>query len=106
MKYIRKTSLLIAVIILVSLAMLPAQAGGDYGEIVSEFWDGVLKFGEAEEWTGTHYMVLLDCNENAEGAIEIPSEINGLKVEYVDSEAFSGCTKITSVTIPDVTYLM
>jgi hypothetical protein len=35
------------------------------------------------------------------GAVSIPSSINGLPVTAIGSQAFSGCTNLTSVIIPD-----
>ena len=56
---------------------------------------------------------LLSCDENAEGKVVIPDKINGAPVttisglsrywsgDFKDAHAFYGCTKITSVVIPD-----
>ena len=37
----------------------------------------------------------------SDSEVIIPSEINGLTVTKIGSEAFSGCTNITSITMPD-----
>ncbi len=39
--------------------------------------------------------------ETASGAVEIPSKLGGYPVTAIDVHAFSGCTFITEVTVPD-----
>ena len=46
------------------------------------------------------YVEISKCDENAE-IVEIPAEIDGLPVTSIDFFAFSRCTSLTSVTIPD-----
>ena len=46
------------------------------------------------------YVEISECDENAE-TVEIPAEIDGLPVTTIENYAFSGCTSLTSVTIPD-----
>ncbi|MBR0142512.1 MAG: leucine-rich repeat protein [Ruminococcus sp.] len=41
------------------------------------------------------------CDESAEGEITIPAEINVIPVTKIDWIAFSGCTGLTSINIPD-----
>lgn len=41
------------------------------------------------------------CNQTAEGALKIPAEYNGSKVVAIGDGAFSNCTKLTSVVIPE-----
>ena len=47
--------------------------------------------------TGT----ITDCNEEAEGELVIPEEINGVKVTSIGDFAFNWCNRLTSITIPD-----
>ena len=42
-----------------------------------------------------------DCNENAYGALVIPSNVSGKPVTSIGVEAFLFCSKLTSVTIPE-----
>ena len=42
-----------------------------------------------------------DCNTSATGKMVIPSTYNGLPIDTIGNYAFSGCTSLTSVTIPD-----
>ena len=45
--------------------------------------------------------MITDCDTSASGAITIPSSLGGYPVTYIDWYAFSDCTSLTSVTIPD-----
>lgn len=46
-------------------------------------------------------VTITDCDEAAEGDLEIPAEIEGLPVTSIGDKAFFGCTRLTSITIPD-----
>ena len=45
--------------------------------------------------------VITDCDGYASGSITIPSKLGGYTVTEIDDDAFSMCSGITSVTIPD-----
>ncbi len=60
--------------------------------------DGLLTFVLSED--GTYYTVDA-CNVEATGEIVIPATYNGLPVTSIGTSAFSGCTNITSIKIPD-----
>ena len=49
-----------------------------------------------DESTGT----ITDCDESVTSAV-IPSEINGVKVTSIGEYAFSDCSNLTSITIPE-----
>ena len=49
--------------------------------------------------TETYYVSY--CNTSATGDLVIPSTYNGKPVTSIGSSAFSGCTGLTSITIPD-----
>ena len=54
---------------------------------------------------GLHYRIndgvaIIDGYTGSEASIEIPSEIDGYPVTEIGWSAFSGCTSLTSVTIP------
>ena len=47
--------------------------------------------------TGT----ITECNRDAEGELIIPAEIDGVKVTGIFNDAFNGCSRLTSISIPD-----
>jgi hypothetical protein len=49
-------------------------------------------------WDGTITITGYDCSG---GPVSIPVTINGLPVSDIGDSAFSGCTRLTSVTIPN-----
>ena len=50
--------------------------------------------------SGTQYSVT-DCNALAEGDLDIPSFYNSLPVTSIGISAFSNCSSLTSISIPD-----
>ncbi len=69
-----------------SLASYPASAmDTGYGEFFYEIVDS--------------YAIINGCDRNVT-EVEIPDNINGYPVEIIYSQAFSGCTELTSVSIP------
>ena len=52
---------------------------------------------EFDKETGT----ISGCNYEAEGELIIPAEIDGVKVTSIGYCAFSGCTGLTSISLPD-----
>ena len=46
-------------------------------------------------------IVITDCAEDAAGDLVIPDTIGGKPVNYIGRYAFSNCTSLTSITIPD-----
>ena len=49
---------------------------------------------------GKSYSVT-DCKESANGSLTIPSTYNGKTVTTIADFAFSGCSNLTSITVPD-----
>ena len=46
-------------------------------------------------------ITVTDCDDAAGGDLEVPAEIGGLQVISILDNAFSGCSSLTSITIPD-----
>mgnify|MGYP002706907091 CR=1 FL=1 len=61
--------------------------------------EGDLSYSIYQKSDGTKYAVIIDCDESAEGAIEIPKEIKGIVVTSIGEDAFCGCRGLTSITI-------
>ncbi len=59
-----------------------------YGDLTYEYLDD-----------GT--IEITDCDIDAEGELEIPSEIDGVAVTKIEEYAFYGCTCLTGIIIPD-----
>ncbi len=49
---------------------------------------------------GTGEAELTKCPTSTKGAVDIPASIDGYKVVSLGPDAFSGCKKITSITVP------
>ncbi len=52
-------------------------------------------------WFDAETGTIKDCNEDAEGELVIPEEIDGVKVTSIEYNAFSHCYDLTSITIPN-----
>jgi len=70
---------------------------GDGNLDVNEDVDGDGNLDVAEYF----WYSVTGCAQSATGSLDIPSTYNGLPVTSIGSNAFQGCTRITSVTIPD-----
>lgn len=68
--------------------------GGDIEQ--PEYW--YLKYEKDEE--DDLGCIITGCDASYEGRLELPAEIDGLKVNEIDNKAFSGCEKITEIFIP------
>ena len=60
--------------------------------------EGYLSYRIYQKPDETQYVEITDCD--AEGTIEIPKEIKGIAVTSIGSEAFRGCSGLTSIEIP------
>lgn len=81
----KKLFILIATVIMMCIISVVALAE-TYGDLTYTVSNGEVKI------TG--------CSTSAT-TVEIPSEIDGYPVTSICNSAFSGCTGLTSVTIPD-----
>ena len=59
---------------------------GTYGDLTYEISDGKV--------------TITDCDQSAT-AVDIPAEIEGYPVTSIDDSAFSGCSKLATITIPN-----
>ncbi|MCC8112254.1 MAG: leucine-rich repeat domain-containing protein [Ruminococcus sp.] len=89
------------------------------GSVLTEVFSGVTELvasGEEYEYTvpvGTSTTTLTytylddgtieitDCDTDAKGELEIPSEIDGVALTSIGRKAFYNCNYLTSITIPD-----
>ena len=89
----RVLSLLLVLLMVVSLVPMSALADRSNTDVAYAVERGNIYFNKA---TGT----ITDCDESVTKAI-IPAEIDGVAVTSIDRYAFSGCTRLKSVTIPN-----
>lgn len=77
---------------------LPSIKGlfGSEAQAASEKYD-IYAYEVGSDGTVT----ITDCDESAQGAITIPSQIDGKPVTSIGHMAFYHCTSLTSITIPD-----
>ena len=66
------------------------------------FASGELKDGFFTYTVSENSVTITDCDEEASGDVRIPFEINGMPVEHIGESAFSSCTKITRLILPNV----
>ncbi len=86
-----KRAISVFLVFMLCLCALPAT--------VFALSSGVLKFTISNDY-GETGIVITGCNTSAEGDLVIPDTILNLPVLGIDYEAFSGCSKLTSITIP------
>ena len=53
------------------------------------------------EYTDGIRITIGGCGESATGDLVIPDKIDGFQVVSIEPGAFSGCSGLTSITIPD-----
>ena len=77
---------------------LPSIKGlfGSEAQAASEKYD-IYTYKVGSDGTVT----ITDCDDSAQGAITIPSQIDGKPVTSIGSGAFHGCSSLTSITIPN-----
>ena len=77
---------------------LPSIKGlfGSEAQAASEKYD-IYTYEVGTDGTVT----ITDCDSSAQGAITIPSQIDGKPVASIGDDAFYGCRSLTSITIPN-----
>ena len=67
--------------------------------------DGLFAYVLVGQWTGgsqyRYTATITRCNKDASGEITIPETIGECEVKQIGNHAFSDCTGITSIVIPD-----
>ena len=85
-----------AAVCVVSLAVMPVLAEETTTEADDNtFTDNVMTYRKAE---GGVY--ISDC-ESRTSSVNISGEVDGYKVIGIDANAFSDCTKLTEINLPD-----
>ena len=87
----KKTMLVLCMVILLVFAMAVPVSAGTYGDLTYQITAEMI----ACEVTIT------DCSTSATGEMIIPSEIEGYPVTRIGYRAFLDCSSLTSVTIPN-----
>ena len=91
----------------VAAVMAFAVLGTPLGDILPFVRESVATTAGAESYGNYTYKVLDDGTveiteyKGTASAVNIPNTIYGRKVTSIGSEAFWGCTSLTSITIPD-----
>ena len=75
----------------------PAGAKGLFGAKASAATYDIYTYDVGVDGTVT----IIKCDSSAQGAIKIPSQIDGKPVKSIGKDAFSKCGSLTSINIPD-----
>ncbi|MEE3404803.1 MAG: leucine-rich repeat domain-containing protein, partial [Acutalibacteraceae bacterium] len=101
MKRLRKLAISCAACIVLTgtVTMMPSSfvvplEAHAYGNVWDE--DKVVEYAVYDD-----HAIIVDCDETFDGEIVIQAEIEGVPVTEIGESAFSGCTGLTSITIPD-----
>ena len=102
MKSKKIVSALLSLAVVGGALPLPGTVLPDYAIEASaeeEYTEGT--YGEFTYRNYGDYVEISECNESAEGEFVIPYEIDGVPVTNIGDYAFSDCSGLTSVTIPN-----
>ena len=96
-------ALTLALIMVLGVAPISELAGVDFASLFAPKAEaagktyGIYTYEVGKDGTIT----ITDCDRSANGAITIPSKIDGKSVTIIGNYAFAHCTGLTSITIPD-----
>ncbi len=94
-------ALTLALIMVLGVAPISELAGVDWASLFAPKAEAATYDIYTYEVDSDGTIIITDCKESASGAITIPSEIDGKPVTSIGYNAFSFCTGLTSITIPN-----
>ena len=94
-----KKALMIIAALAATMAVLTAHADTWTDSATGIEWTYTVSGGQASLGGGSYYSPAVPTTTT--GALTIPSTLNGYSVTSIGPYAFSGCSGLTSVTIPD-----
>ena len=94
-------ALTLALIMVLGVAPLNELAGVDFASLFAPKAEAATYGIYTYEVSSDNKVTITDCDRSANGAITIPSEIDGKSVTSIGYEAFYKCTGLTSITIPN-----
>ena len=94
-------ALTLALIMVLGVAPLSELAGVDFASLFAPKAEAATYGIYTYEVSSDNKVTITDCDRSANGAITIPSEIDGKPVTSIGDDAFSHCTGLTSITIPN-----
>ena len=95
-------ALTLALIMVLGVAPISELAGVDWASLFAPKAEAATYDIYTYEVDSDGTIIITDCKEaSASGAITIPSEIDGKPVTSIGYNAFSYCTGLTSITIPN-----
>jgi len=75
------------------------SCGKSYGTVEQKDISDFQEYAKFEKKDGK--LIVVSVSRKIKGAWEIPSQIDGMPVVAIKSDAFNGCFGLTSITIPD-----
>ena len=94
-------ALTLALIMVLGVAPLSEFAGVDFASLFAPKAEAATYRIYTYEVSSDNKVTITDCDQSAEGAITIPSKIDGKPVTSIGDGAFRCCDGLTSITIPD-----
>ena len=95
-------ALTLALIMVLGVAPISELAGVDWASLFAPKAEAANKTYDIYTYEVSKYSITItDCDRSANGAITIPSKIDGKPVTRIDYGAFFGCSSLTNITIPN-----